>query len=86
MTIDHQSRAERADYLTNLHFSLVALLAEGRRDDAAALLRTLRADDQADMWARSLFDTLFMATALAAHLGVDDVPAWLRSYGTAEDV
>ncbi|MET4166111.1 MULTISPECIES: hypothetical protein [Gordonia] len=73
-----------ADELTRVHLSLVALLAEDRRDDARALLKTLDAETEAAMWARSLFDTLLLATALAATLGVEDLPAWLRDFGRSD--
>ncbi|WP_431840598.1 hypothetical protein [Gordonia hongkongensis] len=84
MTTD---RTEDPDYLTRIHFSILALVAEDRRDDAAALGETLSASEQAAMWARSLDDTLLLATGLARHLGIDfeGIPAWLRSFGHEDE-
>ncbi|UCZ89857.1 hypothetical protein [Gordonia sp. WA4-43] len=79
------SRTATADELTRVHMSLVALMAEGRRDDARALLKTLDVETEAAMWARGLFDTLLLATALAATLGVEDVPGWLRDFGRSDE-
>lgn len=84
MTTD---RTTDPDYWTNFHLSLVALVAEDRRDDAAELLKTLTPSEEAAMWARSVFDTLLFATGLARHLGIDyeGIPAWLRSFGHEDE-
>ncbi len=73
------------DELTALHFQIVARILAGDRPAAVELLRA-HAAQEADLLARALFDTAFLATALGAERGwtVEQTVAWLDSFSDPE--
>ena len=65
----------------NSYLCVVALVAEGRREDAFALITTQSPAEQIDMWIAGCSITYAMAGVVGATVGVEapDIPAWLRT-------
>ncbi|MGC4960077.1 hypothetical protein [Gordonia sp. DT101] len=63
----------------NHYLAVTALVAEGRRDDAFALICSLEAHEQVDMWFAGCAITTSFARDCHQHHGIPiSLPAWLR--------
>lgn len=65
----------------NTYLCVVALVAEGRREDAFALITNLEPTEQIDMWIAGCSITFALAGVVGASCGVQaaDIPTWLRT-------